>query len=216
MRLVLLGPPGSGKGVQGERIQSAFSIPRISTGDMFREVVRAGSGEFAEIKNYLESGKLVPDELVIQMIEKRLVKDDCANGFILDGFPRTVAQGEYLDTLLEKHSIALDFVVSLEVNNEAIVERITSRRVCSECSTVYNVKTNPPPESGLCAKCGGKIIQRTDDQKETVLNRLEVYENQTKPVKDYYRGQGLLTEIDGDGPMDEVQKRVEMIIKDRS
>ncbi len=212
MRLVLLGPPGSGKGVQGERIQSRFRIPRISTGDMFREAVRTNNIEFAEVRECLEAGKLVPDELVIRMIEKRLAKADCSGGFILDGFPRTVVQGRYLDRLLETHEISLNSVISLEVPTEVIIDRITSRRVCSGCGAVYNVKTNPPPENEICPVCGGRIIQRSDDSEQTVLKRLEVYEEQTKPLKDFYDKKGLLVEIPGDGSVDSIQENIVTVL----
>lgn len=208
MRLILLGPPGSGKGVQGELMQKRLGVPRISTGDMFREAIQKKSEESADLRAYLEAGKLVPDAVVLRTVEKRLSHADCANGFILDGFPRTVFQGESLEQMLQKRQLQLDCVLSLEVPTTVIIDRITSRRVCSKCAAVFNVKTSPPPADGVCLKCGGSIIQRSDDCEETVLNRLMVYDEQTKPLKDFYRQRKVLTEITGQGTVEEIHGRI--------
>jgi len=215
MRLILMGPPGSGKGVQGELVQDRFQIPRISTGDMFREAVRNQTEEGKEINQYLEAGKLVPDEVVIRVIKKRLSQADCANGFILDGFPRTLPQGESLEEMLKSQDMQLDYVISLEVPDEVIVNRVTSRRVCSGCGSVYNVKTSPPPADNICPKCKGTIIQRNDDKEETILNRLQVYKDQTLPLKEFYRERGLLAEIEGDGAIEDIQNRIAGLLTDK-
>lgn len=213
MRIVLLGPPGSGKGVQGEKLRNKFRRPRISTGDMFREAVQKQSEEWDDVRQYLEAGKLVPDDVVIKMIRKRLSSADCEYGFILDGFPRTVSQGESLEKMLKENNMHLDCVVSLEVPNKVIIERIITRRVCSGCGAVFNIKTSPPPENNICAICGGKIIQRSDDQEETILGRLKVYDEQTKPLKEFYSNLGILSEIDGDGSVEEISNRIIDLLK---
>lgn len=213
MRIVLLGPPGSGKGVQGELIKNRLGIPRISTGDMFREAIQKQTSEGKEVKHYMDAGQLVPDDVVIRVVRARLDESDCMKGFILDGFPRTVLQGEALDTILLHLNSKLNFVVSLEVPYDIIVGRLTSRRVCASCGKVYNVQTAPPPSNNICPVCKGTIIQRDDDKEATIRKRLEVYERQTTPLKSFYRTQGNLFEIDGTGTVESIHQSIVKVVE---
>ena len=209
MRLILLGPPGSGKGTQGAWLSSKYGIPAISTGDILREAVRRGTELGKKAKNYMDAGELVPDDVIIGLIEERLSESDCAKGFILDGFPRTVPQAEALEELMKRRNWPLDAVLSLEVPDEEIVRRSVNRRVCANCGRVFNLITDPPPADGKCPVCGGEIIQRDDDNEETVRARLRVYNEQTAPLKDYYEKRGKLIRVDGVGSIEEVRSRIE-------
>ncbi|HFE52364.1 MAG TPA: adenylate kinase [Bacteroidetes bacterium] len=208
MRLILLGPPGSGKGTQGAWLSSKYGIPAISTGDILREAVRRGTELGKKAKNYMDAGELVPDDVIIGLIEERLSESDCAKGFILDGFPRTVPQAEALEELMKRRNWPLDAVLSLEVPDEEIVRRSVNRRVCANCGRVFNLITDPPPADGKCPVCGGEIIQRDDDNEETVRARLRVYNEQTAPLKDYYEKRGKLIRVDGVGSIEEVRSRI--------
>ncbi len=208
MRLILLGPPGSGKGTHAGWLSEKFGIPAISTGDILRAAVAAGTELGRKAKSYMDGGQLVPDEVMIGLIEERLRESDCAPGFLLDGFPRTVPQAEALDDLLRKLGWSLDAVLELDVDEEEIVRRLTSRRVCSRCGRIFNLVYDPPPADGRCPECGGEVIQRSDDREETVRNRLRVYHQQTAPLVEFYRDRGLLVSVDGNGSIEQVRERV--------
>lgn len=213
MILILLGAPGVGKGTQAELISREFGIPQISTGDILRKEVKEGSELGKQAKKYMDSGALVPDDVIVGMMEKRIKADDCRNGFILDGFPRTTDQAEALDKMLEKNSLTLYKVVLIDVPKNEIVERLTGRRVCSKCGAVYHIKNNPPKTEGVCDKCGGKLIQRDDDTKEVVENRLKVYEKSTMPLIDYYKKADKLAKINGLGSIEEIFENIKAVLQ---
>ncbi len=204
MRIVLLGPPGAGKGTQAKKIADKFGIPHISTGDILRKAIADKTLLGKQAAEYLEKGLLVPDDLVIAMVKSRLDMEDCINGFLLDGFPRTVKQAESLDEYMQEKGIQLDIVLDIEVKQNTLIERFTGRRVCEQCGATYNIKSSPPKEPGLCDKCGGRLIIRDDDKPETVKKRLEVYETSTAPLIGYYKEKNLLINIDGSGSIDDV------------
>lgn len=204
MKLVILGPPGAGKGTQAEYIVKRYNIPHISTGDIFRENIKNNTELGKEAKSYMDKGLLVPDDLVIALVEDRLNKDDAKEGFLLDGFPRTVAQAVSLDSILDKNEDKLTKVINISVDPEILIERAVGRRVCKTCGMTYHVKFNPPKEEGVCDKDGTKLIQRDDDTEETVKTRISVYFDQTAPLIDYYRAQNLLIDIDGAKDIDKV------------
>ncbi|MBN1956686.1 MAG: adenylate kinase [Desulfuromonadales bacterium] len=208
MKIILLGPPGAGKGTQAAMLMDKFSIPQISTGDMLRAAVRNQSPMGTKAKEFMDAGGLVPDEVVVGIVRERLQLDDCHNGFILDGFPRTVAQADALKEVLAELDQNLDCVVSLEVDTEALVERLTGRRSCSSCGRGFHVKYDPPAADGTCLACGGTLLQRDDDQEETIRNRMQVYHEQTAPLEDYYREQGLLQVVNGMQDMKAVQQSI--------
>ncbi len=193
MNLIFLGAPGAGKGTQAEVISQKLSIPTISTGNIIREALKNGTEMGLKAKSYIEAGKLVPDSVVIGIIQERLAKDDCANGFILDGFPRTIPQAEALDEM----GVKIDKVVEIQVDDETIIGRMSGRRVCSKCGASYHIANKPPKAEGICDSCGGELVQRKDDAPETVLDRLEVYHTQTEPLKDFYAAKGILRTADG-------------------
>ena len=193
MNLILLGAPGAGKGTQAEVICSKLSIPAISTGNIIREALSKGTEMGIKAKSYIDAGRLVPDDVVIGIIKERLAKDDCKNGFILDGFPRTIPQAEALDAM----GVVIDRVIDIEVSDEAIVNRLSGRRVCSSCGASYHLEYKKPAKEGVCDSCGGELIQRKDDHPDTVLDRLRVYHEQTEPLKDYYSKAGLLRVVEG-------------------
>lgn len=208
MNLLIMGPPGGGKGTQCEVLTKELNITHISTGDMFRENVKAGTELGKKAKEYMDAGQLVPDELVVAMVKDRLSKPDCANGFLLDGFPRTIPQAEALDAALAEMGIKLDAVLNIAVPRAKLLDRLTGRRVCRSCGATYHVIFNPPAEEGKCGKCGGELYQRSDDTEATVNQRLDVYEAQTAPLIDYYGKQGLLRETDGDQEIGKVTKDI--------
>lgn len=193
MNLILLGAPGAGKGTQAEMICNKLSIPSISTGNIIREAVKNGTEMGVKAKSFMDSGALVPDEVVIGIIRERLAQDDCKNGFILDGFPRTIPQAEALDAM----GVKIDRVVSIEVPDERIVGRMSGRRVCSACGASYHIEYKKPAKEGICDACGGALVQRKDDAPETVAERLNVYHSQTEPLKDYYEKAGKLRIVEG-------------------
>jgi adenylate kinase len=197
VNIVIMGPPGAGKGTQAEFIKNQYPIPHISTGDMFRDAVSRGTELGKEAKKYMDAGKLVPDEVTIGIVEERLAEADCNKGFLLDGFPRTTVQAEALDRVLGARSRKIEAAINISVPNEVLIERMSGRVSCQQCKAVYNLKFNPPARSGVCDKCGGELVHRSDDNGETVAKRLDVYLEQTAPLLDYYAGQGVLQEIDG-------------------
>lgn len=204
MRLILMGAPGAGKGTQAAFLVKEFNIPQISTGDMFRAAVKAGTELGKRAEECMKSGALVPDEVTIGIVRERLSESDCANGFILDGFPRTVSQADALEKILSDMGQKLDAVLNIHVPSEDLVERAVGRRICKSCGSTYHVKFNPPSQDSKCDKCGGELYQRADDTAETMQNRLSVYENSTRPLIEYYKGKGVYKEIDGRRPITEV------------
>ncbi|MDD5748730.1 MAG: adenylate kinase [Actinomycetota bacterium] len=210
MRIVLFGPPGAGKGTQAEKL-TAYGLPHIATGDIFRAAVTEGTSLGREAKKYMDSGELVPDEIVEGIVFERLSMPDAASGFILDGFPRSVHQAEALDGFLEERGVRLDIVLNFVVEAETILKRLTGRRTCSVCGIIYNIHSNLPPNN--TCKCGGELIERDDDKEETVLKRIEVYWRETEPLISYYRSRGLLADIDGSLEPEDVFGEVEKTLK---
>ena len=204
LRTVLLGPPGAGKGTQAVKIVEKYNIPHISTGDIFRENIKNGTELGKKAQEYMNKGELVPDELVIDLATDRLLADDCKNGFLLDGFPRTVYQAEKLDEFLAAHGQKLDTVIDIEVEKEELVTRITGRRVCKACGASFHVVNVPPKKEGICDLCGGELFQRADDTVEAVETRVAEYNEKTKPLVDYYTKAGNVVTIDGALPLDTV------------
>ncbi|MBP2655353.1 MAG: adenylate kinase [Firmicutes bacterium] len=208
MYILLMGPPGAGKGTQAAKLVDRFSIPHISTGDIFRAAVKEGTELGRQAKKFMDSGQLVPDSVTIGIVKERLAKSDCQSGFILDGFPRTLEQATALDATLGELGVKLDRVVNITATDNELVRRITGRRICKGCSATYHVTLNSPTVSGKCDKCGGELFQRADDQEETVIKRLNVYQVQTEPLIGYYRSKGLYAEIDGLQSIDKVLEKV--------
>jgi adenylate kinase len=208
MKLILLGPPGAGKGTQAKMLTDKFTIPQISTGDILRAAVKDGTPMGVKAKQFMDTGGLVPDEVVVGIVRDRLQQADCNNGFILDGFPRTVAQADALQASLQQMGKELDRVISLKVDAEALVERLTGRRTCKECGRGYHVTFDPPCVAGVCDACGGTLFQREDDREETIRKRLQVYADQTAPLITYYRQAGVLMELDGMQPIPQVQEEI--------
>lgn len=204
LRTVLLGPPGAGKGTQAVKIVEKYNIPHISTGDIFRENIKNETELGKKAQEYMNKGELVPDELVIDLATDRLLADDCRNGFLLDGFPRTVYQAEKLDEFLEAHGQKLDTVIDIEVEKEELVTRITGRRVCKACGASFHVVNIPPKKEGICDLCGGELFQRADDTVDAVETRVAEYNEKTKPLVDYYTKAGNVVTIDGALPLDTV------------
>ncbi len=213
MRLILLGPPGAGKGTQAEKITKKYKIPHISTGDIFRDNIKNKTELGRIAKGYIDKGELVPDSVVSSIIEDRLLQEDTKNGFLLDGYPRTINQAIVLDDMLKKHNIELDFVVKIKVNLDILVNRITGRRVCKECGATFHITFHPPTKSGICDLCNGELFQRSDDNNDTVMNRINVYIKQTAPLIEYYTNQKIIKVINGEQSVndvfDEIIKEVE-------
>ncbi len=208
MIIILLGPPGAGKGTQAGALAAKFDIPHISTGDIFRANLKQGTPLGLEAKKYMDSGALVPDELVVRLVGGRLDEADAAKGALLDGFPRTVAQAEALEAYLAARGRQVDHCVCLDVPDEVLLRRLAGRRMCRDCGAGFHLDYSPPPADGRCPKCGGEIYQRDDDREATVQNRLKVYHDQTSPLVDWYGGRGLLRNIEGQGAIEEVQRRI--------
>ncbi len=206
MKLVLLGAPGSGKGTQGERIAKKFGIPQLSSGDMLRAAIRSGSELGKKASEFIDRGALVPDEVTLGLMAERLKQNDCKGGYVLDGFPRTIAQATGLDGILKKNGDELDAAVNINVSEEEVIKRLGGRRQCSKCSSVYHVTFSPSKKGSLCDKCGGELYQRGDDKEETIKNRLKVYKEQTAPLIGYYKK--ILIDIDGRGRADEIFERI--------
>jgi adenylate kinase len=208
MRLVLLGAPGAGKGTQAKKLIEKYGIPQISTGDLLRAAVAAGSQLGKEAKSFMDKGELVPDRVVLGMVEERLKQDDCKKGYILDGFPRNTVQAEALDRMLGALGMPLTAALSVDVPFEDLMRRLTGRRTCKACGQMYNVYFNAPAKEGTCDKCGGALFQRDDDKEETIKKRLEVYNAQTAPLIDYYGKKGILSAVNGTGNIDDIFKTV--------
>ncbi|MEW6662795.1 MAG: adenylate kinase [Bacillota bacterium] len=213
MRLLLMGPPGAGKGTQAEVLTKKLEIPHISTGDMFRKALKEGTPLGRKAKEFMDAGQLVPDQVTVGIVEERLAEEDCQKGFLLDGFPRTVPQAEALKELLQKKGVTLDAVLNIKVPAEKLVSRLTGRRVCRNCGATYHVLYNPPQEAGVCGHCNGELYQRGDDREDTVRNRLAVYEGQTAPLISYYDTQGLLRDVNGDQPIEDVLAEIGRIFR---
>lgn len=212
MKLILIGPPGAGKGTQAKLISSKFNIPHISTGDIFRKNIKENTLLGIKAKSYLDKGMLVPDELTLKIVYERLKEKDCAKCYLLDGFPRTLKQAEALEELLEADDNSIDKVILLQVPKEVILERGTGRQICSSCGVSYHIKLKPPRNKNLCDFCGNKLIQRDDDKENTIINRLQLYETETMPLINYYKGKKLLVSIDGTLSIDVVFEMVNNIL----
>jgi adenylate kinase len=216
MNIVFLGPPGAGKGTQAKILIERYGIPQVSTGDMLREHRAKGTELGKKAQEYMDKGQLVPDEIILGMVKERLSQPDCQKGFILDGFPRTVAQAEALDKLLSEMGKKLDFALALIVPDDLLVERLTGRRTCKNCGMMYHIKYKPPKVEGKCDVCGGELYQRPDDNEETVRNRLEVYHEQTAPLIEYYKIKGILREIDGSKSIEEITQEIISILEGKA
>ena len=212
MRIILMGAPGAGKGTQAAFIVKKYGIPQISTGEIFRAAIKSGTELGQKAKSYMDAGQLVPDEVTIGIVRERLSKEDCAGGFILDGFPRTVAQAEALDKMLLEMGIGLSSVINIHVPSEDLIERAVGRRICKECGATYHIKFNPP-KAEKCDKCGGELYQRADDNAETMSKRLSVYESSTKPLIEYYKSKGIYAEVDGRQPIAAVTSDLEKVLE---
>lgn len=213
MRVVFLGPPGAGKGTQGERLARRLGVPRYATGDILREAVRAETAVGREAKRYMDGGELVPDDVVTRIVAEALRRDEAARGFVLDGFPRTVAQAEALDQELRALGSELDAVAYFDVPERELIRRATGRRVCSSCGATYNLYSDAPKASGLCDRCGGALVARSDDDEETLRRRLRVYEQSTAPLLEWYRARGVpFYRVDGLGSVDEIQARLVQVL----
>ena len=204
MNVILLGAPGAGKGTQAEIISAKLGIPTISTGNILREAVKNGTEMGLKAKSYMDAGKLVPDEVIVGIVKERVAQDDCKNGFILDGMPRTIPQAE----ALVNQDVKIDKVVSIEIADQVIEKRMTGRRVCGKCGASYHIEANPPKEEGVCDSCGSQLVIRKDDAPETVKNRLEVFHNETEPLKAFYEAMGILTEVEGNQPIENATKDI--------
>jgi adenylate kinase len=209
MRVAFLGPPGAGKGTQARELARAWGVPHVATGDMLRDAATAGTPLGREAKTYMDKGALVPDDVIIRMIAERLRRPDARKGFLLDGFPRTIAQAEGLARLLEDLGQPLERVVYFEVSEPELLRRLTGRRVCRACQTAFHVVSAPPRSPDVCDRCGGELYQREDDSEGTVRHRLGVYARQTAPLLDWYRGRGMLVSVPGEGPIADIRRRVD-------
>lgn len=204
MFMIIMGPPGAGKGTQAVNIVDTYKVPHISTGDMFREAMKNETEMGKLAKSYIEKGNLVPDDVTVGIVKERLNQPDCANGFLLDGFPRNESQAIALDNILKELNKKLDFAINIKVDNEKLIKRIVGRRICKNCGATFHVEFNKPKQEGICDCCGSELIQRKDDTVETASNRLDVYDKQTAPLLDYYSKQGLLVNVNGDQSLEKV------------
>ncbi|MCR4930308.1 MAG: adenylate kinase [Lachnospiraceae bacterium] len=212
MKIVMLGAPGAGKGTQAKMIAEKYSIPHISTGDIFRANIKEGTPLGLEAKSYMDQGKLVPDELTVKILLDRVAKDDCKNGYVLDGFPRTIPQANVLKEALDAQNDKIDYAINVDVPDENIVRRMSGRRACVTCGATYHIEHVPPKKEGICDKCGSNLILRDDDKPETVLNRLKIYHEQTQPLIDFYSNEGILKEVDGTIDVKDVFENITKIL----
>lgn len=212
MKVIMLGAPGAGKGTQAKMIAEKYSIPHISTGDIFRANIKNGTDLGKEAKTYIDAGKLVPDELTVKILLDRVKEDDCKEGYVLDGFPRTIPQAEVLENALKELNDSVDFAINVDVPDENIVRRMGGRRACLSCGATYHIEHIPPRKEGICDKCGAELVLRDDDKPETVLNRLKVYHEQTQPLIDFYEKKGILKNVDGTVDMKDVFKAITDIL----
>ena len=210
MKLIVLGAPGSGKGTQAKFITQLYNIPQVSTGDLLREAVKHETALGIKAKEYMNTGNLVPDAIVLDLLKERLNKDDCVGGFILDGYPRNIAQANELANITD-----IDLVIDISVDYGLLVKRITGRRTCKECGAIFHIEFNPPTKEGICNKCMGELFQRSDDTEETVRKRLNTYENQTKPLMEYYSSQNVLQTLISDGTIEEMRQKVKSLLEKR-
>jgi adenylate kinase len=213
MQLILLGPPGAGKGTQAARIEAEYGLPQVATGDMLREAVKQETELGRKAKQYMDQGQLVPDEVVIGIVKERLAQEDCREGFVLDGFPRTVEQARSLTEILSDLDCKLDAVLNIEVSEEEVVHRLSARRVCKDCGATYHLEYDPPATEGVCDKCGGELYQREDDTPVTIKERLKVYHEKTAPLIDYYRQRDLLKTIDGEAEVEVVFQKISEVLE---
>ena len=214
MKIIMLGAPGAGKGTQSKKIAEKYGIPHISTGDIFRANIKNQTELGMKAKGYMDQGMLVPDELTLELIMDRFTNDDCKNGYVLDGFPRTIPQAEALTKALADKNDAVDYAINVDVPDEAIVTRMSGRRACLACGGTYHIKFNPTKVEGICDACGGELVLRADDKPETVQKRLDVYHEQTQPLIDYYQTQNILKEVDGTLPLEDVFGAIIAILED--
>lgn len=216
MKIIMLGAPGAGKGSQASRISAVYKLPHISTGDIFRANLKEETELGKKAKSFMDKGELVPDDITIAMLLERIHKEDCKNGYILDGFPRTIPQAEALKEALAKKDEKIDLALDVEASDELIIKRMAGRRTCPACGAIYHIVTLPPKTEGICDRCGADLIQRKDDNEETVKNRLKIYHEVTEPLISYYKKEGILEEIDGAEELDKVFEKVKRIIHERS
>ncbi|PWT26102.1 MULTISPECIES: adenylate kinase [Butyrivibrio] len=212
MKIIMLGAPGAGKGTQAQMICDKYNIPHISTGDLFRSNIKNGTELGKKAKEYMDKGQLVPDELTVELLLDRVAKEDCKDGYVLDGFPRTIPQADVLDKELTKLSDKIDFAINVEVPDENIVRRMSGRRACLKCGATYHIEHIPPKQEGICDRCGSELVQRDDDKPETVQNRLSVYHEQTQPLITYYNGKNILKTVDGTKDMNDVFEDIVKIL----
>ncbi len=215
MKLVLLGAPGAGKGTQAKKLIEKFDIPQISTGDILRKAVADGTALGKEAKSYMDKGELVPDAVVIGLVKERIAQDDCKKGYILDGFPRNTSQAEALDKVLADMGAPVDVALSVDVDKDVLMRRLTGRRTCKGCQQMYNVYFSPPKKDGTCDKCGGELYQRDDDKEETINNRLDVYEKSTAPLIEYYSKKEILKPVNGIGSIDEIFSSICFVLEQK-
>ena len=215
-RVIFLGAPGAGKGTQARRLAAGSGVPQVATGDMLREAVAEGTRLGREAKRYMDSGALVPDEVVIGLVDERLARPDVGGGYVLDGFPRTVAQAEALDRLLRRRGQDLDRVIFFDVSRDELLRRLTGRRICRQCGTAFHLVSAPPKVAGRCDQCGGELYQREDDAESTVARRLDVYQTQTAPLLDYYTKRGLLVRVGGEGSVDGVAAQIQKAVREEA
>ncbi|MCR5232956.1 MAG: adenylate kinase [Lachnospiraceae bacterium] len=212
MKIIMLGAPGAGKGTQAKMIAEKYSIPHVSTGDIFRANIKEQTELGMEAKKYMDQGLLVPDELTVKILLDRVAKDDCKNGYVLDGFPRTIPQAEVLDKAVSELNESIDFAINVDVKDENIIKRMSGRRACLKCGATYHIEHIPPKKEGICDKCGSELVLRDDDKPETVEKRLKVYHEQTQPLIDYYNKKGILREVDGSQDMKDVFNAIVSIL----